>query len=63
MLAEQRGDELAACVIDDARRLREVVRLLRPDAAIVAEAGSGLVYDLGLVIREDTRAAWGGLDG
>ncbi|HEX8146861.1 MAG TPA: hypothetical protein VF591_06755 [Pyrinomonadaceae bacterium] len=56
-LANQRGDELARGVIEDARRLREVVRSLRPEAAPAAEAGRALVSDLELFIREDRRAA------
>ena len=56
-LADHRGDELARGVIEDARRLREVVRTLSPEAARVAEAGQVLGRDLALVIREDKRAA------
>ena len=56
-LANHRGDELTRRVIDDARRLRGVVRTLRPEAARVAEAGRSLARDLELVIREDRRAA------
>lgn len=56
-LADHRGDELARATIEDARRLREVVRTLCPEAARVTEAGRVLVCDLELVIREDKRAA------
>src|SRR5688572_12323756 len=56
-LADHRGDELARHVIDDARRLREVVRTICPEPARVAESGRALVSDLELVIREDRRAA------
>jgi hypothetical protein len=56
-LADQRGDELAGQVIEAARRLREVVRTVRPEPARVAESGRALVYDLEQVIREDKRAA------
>lgn len=56
-LADQRGDVLARGVIEDARRLREVVRTLSPEPARVAEAGLVLGRDLALVIREDKRAA------
>jgi hypothetical protein len=56
-LADQRGDELARGTIEDARRLREVVRTLRPEADRVSAAGSALAHDLDLVIREDKRAA------
>lgn len=56
-LADLRGDELARGVIEDARRLREDMRTVRPEAARAAEAGRVLVSDLGLVIRQDRRAA------
>lgn len=56
-LADHRGDELVRGVIDDARRLREVVRSLSPEAGQVADAGRVLVGDLEAVIREDRRAA------
>jgi hypothetical protein len=56
-LADQRGDALAGQVIEDARRLREVVRTLHPEPARVAEPWRTLVADLELVIREDKRAA------
>jgi hypothetical protein len=56
-LADQRGDELARGVIEDARRLREVVRTIHPESLKVADAGRLLASDLELVIREDKRAA------
>jgi hypothetical protein len=56
-LADHRGDELARHVIEDARRLREVVRTVCPEPARIAESGRALVSDLELVIREDKRAA------
>jgi hypothetical protein len=56
-LADHRGDELARGVIEDARRLREVVRSLCPEAMPVAEAGRALVSDLELFIRDGKRAA------
>ena len=56
-LADHRGDELVRGVIEDARRLREVVRSLCPEANRVADAGRRLVCDLEAVIREDKRAA------
>ena len=56
-LADQRGDELARQVIEDARRLREVVRTVRPEPARIAEPWRALVSDLELMIREDKRAA------
>ena len=56
-LADHRGDELARGAVEDARKLREVLRTLYPEAARAAEAGRALVRDLDLVIREDRRAA------
>jgi len=56
-LAGHRGDLLVRGVIDDARRLREVVRSLSPAATQVVEAGRALVGDLKAVIRDDRRAA------
>ena len=56
-LADHRGDELVGHVIEDARRLREVVRTICPEPARVAESGRTLVSDLELVIREDRYAA------
>jgi hypothetical protein len=56
-LADHRGDELARQVIEEARRLRGVVRAACPEPARVAESGRALVSDLELVIREDKRAA------
>lgn len=56
-LAGHGGDELAAHVIEDARRLREAARTVGPEPARVAGCGRALVSDLELVIREDKRAA------
>ena len=56
-LSDQRGDELARSVIDDARRLREVVRTIGPAADSVSAAGRALAHNLILVIRGDRRAA------
>ena len=56
-LAGHGGDGLARHVIEDARRLREAARTARPEPARVAQAGGALVSDLGLIIREDKRAA------
>jgi hypothetical protein len=50
-LADQRDDVLARTVIDDARRLRELVRALSTVAVKVSAAGHSLVRDLGLVIH------------
>ncbi len=56
-LADHRGDALATCVIEDARRLREVARTFCPEAARVTETGRAFVSSLQLIIREDRRAA------
>jgi len=56
-LADQRSDELARHVIEDARKLRAVVRTVYPELARVAEPWRTLASDLELVIREDKRAA------
>lgn len=56
-LADYGRDELARQVIEDARRLREAARTVRPEPARVAGCGRALVSDLELVIREDKRAA------
>ena len=56
-LADQRGDALAKQVIEDARKLREVVRTLRPEPAHIAEPWRALTADLELVIREEKKAA------
>ena len=56
-LADQRGDELVKQVIEDARRLRAIVRTTCPETARVVEPWRALVSDLELVIREDKRAA------
>ncbi|HEX8293666.1 MAG TPA: hypothetical protein VF570_18025, partial [Pyrinomonadaceae bacterium] len=56
-LADHRGDDLARGVIEDARRLRELVRSLLPEPAPVAEAGRVLISDLATFIRQDKRAA------
>jgi hypothetical protein len=51
------GDELARQIIEDGRRVRELARTLRPESDRVAEAGRVLISNLGIVIREDKRAA------
>ncbi|MCA1634123.1 MAG: hypothetical protein LC802_10515 [Acidobacteria bacterium] len=56
-LADQRADELARDVIEGARRLREVVRTIRPEPARVEGPWRALATGLELVIREDKRAA------
>jgi hypothetical protein len=56
-LADHRDGELAKGVLECARRLREVVRSLCPEAGHVTETGRSLVSDLELVIRQERRAA------
>ena len=56
-LSDQRGDVLARAAIEDARRLREVVRTLRPVVDEVSAAAHSLVSGLAVVIRQDRRAA------
>lgn len=56
-LADHRGDELVRGAIEDARRLRGVLRTMCPEAACIAEAGRVLMCDLEVVIRKDKRAA------
>lgn len=56
-LACYRGEELVRGVIEDARRLREVVRTIRPEAVLVEQAGRALAKDLTLVIRNERHAA------
>lgn len=56
-LACYRGEELVRGVIEDARRLREVVRTICPEAVLVEEAGRALAEDLTLVIRNERYAA------
>lgn len=56
-LAGHRGGVPAGDVIENARRLREVVRSPRPEPAPVAEAGRALISDLAIFIREDKCAA------
>jgi hypothetical protein len=56
-LACYRGEELVRGVIEDARRLREIVRTIRPEAFLVEQAGRALAEDLTLVIRNERYAA------
>jgi hypothetical protein len=56
-LSDQRGDGLVRDVVEDARRLREVVRTLHPERARVSAAGRALAHDLEVVIRQGRRAA------
>ena len=56
-LADHRGDAFVRGVIDEARRLREVVRTACPEAVLAIDAGMHLVDDLALVIRDERHAA------
>lgn len=57
LLADHCGDEMIRGALDDARRLREVARTLRPERTRVAEAGAALTHDVERIIREEKRAA------
>ena len=56
-LSDQRDDELVRKVIGDARRLREVVRTLRPETPLVSEAGQAPASGQYLITRGGRRAA------
>lgn len=57
LLADHGGDELVRGALDDARRLREAARTLRPERGRLAEAGAALTRDVARIIREEKRAA------
>jgi hypothetical protein len=57
LLAGHGGDEMVRGALDDARRLREAARTLRPERARLAEAGAALTRDVERIIREEKRAA------
>ena len=57
LLADHGEDELVRGTLDDARRLREAARTLRPEPAQLAEAGRALTQDVARIIREEKRAA------
>lgn len=57
LLADHGGDEMVRGALDDARRLREAARTLRPERARLAEAGAALTHDVARIIREEKRAA------
>lgn len=57
LLADHGGDQLVRGALDDARRLREAARTLRPESARLAEAGAALTQDVARIIREEKRAA------
>ncbi len=57
LLADHGGDVVVRGALDDARRLREVARTLRPERARLAEAGAALTRNVERIIREEKRAA------
>ncbi len=57
LLADHGGDELVRGALEDAHRLREAARTLRPEPARLAEAGVALTQDVARIIREENRAA------
>jgi hypothetical protein len=57
LLADHGGNELVRGALDDARRLREAARTLRPEHARLAEAGAALSEDVARIIHEEKRAA------
>jgi hypothetical protein len=57
LLADHGGDELVRGALDDARRLREAARKLRPERAQLAEAGVALTQGVARIIHEEKRAA------
>jgi hypothetical protein len=57
LLADHGGDDLVRGALDDARRLREAARTLRPERAQLAAAGAALAEDVARIIHEEKRAA------
>ncbi|MGI9107171.1 MAG: hypothetical protein ACR2G4_13090 [Pyrinomonadaceae bacterium] len=57
LLANHGGDKLVRGTLEDARRLREVARTLRPGGAQLVEVGVELTKDVARIIREEKRAA------
>jgi hypothetical protein len=57
LLANHGEDELVRATLEDARRLREVARTVRPEHAQLVEAGAMLTYDVRRIIREEKAAA------
>jgi hypothetical protein len=57
LLADHGGDELVRGALDDARRLREAARTLRPEPSRLTAAGAALTADVARIIREKKRAA------
>lgn len=57
LLADHGGDELVRGALDDARRLREAARTLRPERTQLAAAGAVLAADVARIIRAERRAA------
>jgi hypothetical protein len=57
LLADHGGDTLVRGALDDARRLREAARTLRPERERLVETGAALTGDVARIIREEKRAA------
>jgi hypothetical protein len=57
LLAAHSDDELVRGTLDEARRLREAARTLRPQRAQLVEAGAALTKDVARIIRAEKRAA------
>ena|SRR4028118_1497096 len=57
LLADHDEDELVRRTLDDARRLREAARTLRPVRAQLVEAGTALTDDVARIIRVEKSAA------
>jgi hypothetical protein len=57
LLADHGQDELVCVTLDDARRLREVARTLRPQRTQVVAVGVALTNDVALIINAEKRAA------
>jgi hypothetical protein len=57
LLADHGDDELVRGTLDDARRLREVARTLRPQREQVVKVGVALANDVALIINAEKRAA------
>ena len=57
LLADHGQDELVRGTLDDARRLRDVARTLRPNRDQVVAVSVALTNDVARIIREEKRAA------
>lgn len=57
LLADHGDDELVCGTLDDARRLRETARTLRPQPEQLSAAGAALSKDVARIIHQEKRAA------